>query len=237
MQRVVLFDIDGTLLSTPVTEEGEGRRYVETIRGVVGKEPYVVPSRFAGMVDPQICNVLLTELGLSEEKVNYFLPKVLTRMGEVYQKIEKKVALNKGAPGLVAILATSPRHIVGVLTGNLKSVAEQKLFITGVRTYFSDLFCADEYFDRIKLVDDAVQTCVKKYGLAGREDVLIVGDTPRDIAAANAAKATSVGIASGVFSAAQLREARASQVYASLQPTQELLTGLGVTQALQESGK
>jgi phosphoglycolate phosphatase-like HAD superfamily hydrolase len=62
-----------------------------------------------------------------------------------------------------------------------------------------------------------------------------VGDTPRDIVAANVAKATSIGIASGLFSIAQLREARASQVYPSLEPTQELLTGLEVTQ-LREKG-
>ncbi|HUK49782.1 MAG TPA: HAD hydrolase-like protein, partial [Terriglobales bacterium] len=91
------------------------------------------------------------------------------------------------------------------------------------------LFCADNYFDRTQLVEDAVQTCLKKYGLNSRTDVLIIGDTPRDIAAANAAEATSVGISSGVFSTVQLREAKASQVYQSLEPTRELLSGLGVT--------
>ena len=227
-QCVILFDIDGTLLSTAVTEKGEGQRYVETIRDVVGREPKVVPSRFAGMVDPQICKILLTELGLSEEKADYFLPKVLTRMGEVYRKMEKKVALNSGVPGLLAILATSPKHVVGVLTGNLTAVAEEKLATTGIRTYFSDLFCADGYFDRAKLVEDAVKTCVKKYELAASENVLVVGDTPRDIAAANAANATSVGIASGVYSTAQLREAQASQVYQALEPSRDLLAGMGV---------
>lgn len=201
----------------------------ESIRDVAGKEPRVMTSRFAGMVDPQICEILLTEIGLSKSQVEHFLPKVLARMGEVYRGMEKKVALNSGVLGLLGILAISPRFVLGVLTGNLSSVAEEKLVITGIRPYFSDLFCADNYFDRTQLVEDAVQTCLKKYGLNSRTDVLIIGDTPRDIAAANAAEATSVGISSGVFSTVQLREAKASQVYQSLEPTRELLSGLGVT--------
>ena len=231
-QRVVLFDIDGTLISTPVTEESEGRRYVESIResirDVAGKEPRVVTSRFAGMVDPQICEILLTEMGLSKEKVDYFLPKVLARMGEVYHKMEKKVALNDGVLGILGIISTSPGFVLGVLTGNLRAIAEEKLVLTGIRPYFSDLFCADHYYDRARLVEDAVQTCLKKYELSSRADVLIIGDTPRDIAAANAAKATSIGIASGVFSTTQLREANASRVYQSLEPTRELLREIGV---------
>jgi phosphoglycolate phosphatase-like HAD superfamily hydrolase len=228
-QRAVLFDIDGTLLSTTVTEEGEGRRYREAIRDVVGKEPYVVPSRFAGLVDPQICKILLTELGLSDDKVNNFLPKVLTRMGQVYCMMEKKVALNIGVRGLLATLALSPRHVTGVLTGNLMAVAEEKLICTGIRVYFSEFFYADNYFDRTSLVENAVRTCLTKHELNSRKDVLIVGDTPRDIEAANVCHATSVGVASGVYTVAQLSEAGARHVYPNLKPTKQLLEGLGVT--------
>jgi phosphoglycolate phosphatase len=229
-QRAVLFDIDGTLLSIAATEKGERRRYVETIRDVVGKETYVSPSRFAGMVDPQICKILLTELGLSDDEVDIFLPKVLTRMGEVYRKMEKKVVLNTGARELLALLAKSPRHIIGVLTGNLTAVAEEKLTCAGIRVYFSELFCADAYFDRTSLVENAVRTCVTKHELNESKDVTIVGDTPRDIKAANISHATSVGVASGVYTMAQLSEAGATHVYPTLEPTKELLAGLGVTQ-------
>jgi phosphoglycolate phosphatase-like HAD superfamily hydrolase len=225
---VVLFDIDGTLLSTPITEEGEGRRYVETIRDVVGKEPYVVPSRFAGMVDPQICKILLSEMGLTNDRVEYFLPKVLWHMGEVYGTVEKKVALNTGVTGLLAILATSPGLVTGVLTGNLKAVAEQKLTCTGIRVYCSELFCADKYFDRTSLVKNAVRTCVRKYELSSTRHIVIVGDTPRDIEAANASETTSVGIATGVYSMAQLGQAGATHVFPNLEATEELLASLGV---------
>jgi len=225
---VVLIDIDGTLLSTSRTQESEKRRYVEAIRDVVGVEPHVVPSRFAGMVDPQICKILLAELGLNNDMVTESLPNVLTRMAEVYCKMQKEVVLNLGVRGLLAVLATSPRHVVGVLTGNLKAIAEEKLTRADIRIYFSELFCADNYFDRKSLVEDAVRTCITKYGLSSNRDVVIVGDTPLDIEAANMSHSTSVGVASGVYSTVQLSKAGAAQVYASMKPTRQLLTGLGV---------
>lgn len=201
---------------------------MDTIRDVVGMEPYVIPSRFAGMVDPQICKVLLSELGLSDDEVNNFLPMVLARMGEVYRQMEKTVTLNRGVRGLLAILASSTGYITGVLTGNLTAVAEEKLSLTAIRAYFSELFCANGYFDRRSLVEDAVRTCIAKHELNGRGDVIIVGDTPRDIEAANTSNATSVGVASGSYTTSQLTEAGAKYVYPNLEPTRELLAGLGV---------
>jgi len=228
IERVILLDIDGTLLSTPITEEGEGRRYVEAIRNVVGRESQVVPSRFGGMVDPQICKILLSEVGLNDSEVEYFLPKVLARMGEIYGKMEKTLGLNSGVTGLLAILATNPKGVTGVLTGNLRAIAEEKLIRTGIRPYCTEVFCADQYLDRISLVESAVGTCVGKYFLKSTREVLIVGDTPLDVEAANASHATSVGIATGVYNMERLSQAGATLVYPNLEPTKGLLKGLGL---------
>ena len=149
-------------------------------------------------------------------------------MGEVYRKLEKQLALNKGVRELLAILTTSTKHVTGVLTGNLTPVADEKLTRTGIRAYFSEFFCADDYFDRTRLVENAVRTSTTKHGLKSRKEVIIVGDTPRDIDAANAAHATSAGVASGVYTMTQLSEAGATHVYANLEPTKELLAMLGL---------
>ena len=226
--HVVLFDIDGTLISSSAAEEDERRRYVKTIHDVVGMKPTVIPSRFAGMVDPQICKILLAEAGLDDEKVEYFLPKVLTRMGEIYRGMEKRLILNAGVEELLRILTKSQNHILGVLTGNLSAVATEKLRVTGIDSYFAEHFYADNYFDRNRLIEDAVRTCVANYKLSDRKNVIIIGDTPRDISAANAAKATSIGIASGVFSLEQLSQAHATWVFSDLKPSKELLRALGL---------
>jgi phosphoglycolate phosphatase-like HAD superfamily hydrolase len=225
---VVLFDIDGTLVSNAVAEEDERRRYTNAIRDVVGQTPNVVPGRFAGMVDPQICRILLTELGLTKDRVDWFVPKVISRMSELYRTMDKTIALNKGVEELLPLLAKSPRHVVGVLTGNLEQIAREKLACAKIISYFSECYCADHYFDRTTLVADAVNSCVRKYQLSAGRDVMIVGDTPLDIAAANASEATSIGIASGAFSMSQLSEAGAKQVYPDLKPTKQFLAGLGL---------
>jgi phosphoglycolate phosphatase len=226
--HVVLFDIDGTLISRSAAEADERQRYLKTIRGVVGMEPTVLPSRFAGMVDPQICKILLAETGLDDEKVEYFLPKALKRMGEVYRDMEKRPILNEGVEELLHILTKSQNHILGVLTGNLSAVATEKLRATGIDSYFAEHFYADRYFNRNCLIEDAVRTCVANYKLSDRKNVMIVGDTPRDVSAANAANAASIGIASGIFSLEQLSQAKATWVFSDLKPSKELLRALGL---------
>jgi phosphoglycolate phosphatase-like HAD superfamily hydrolase len=222
-----LFDVDGTLISNLGTGD-ERRRFLKSIHAIVGVEPSVVPSRFAGMVDPQICRILLAQTGLDDEKVEDFLPKVLTRMGEIYRDMEKRPVLNEGVEELLRILAESRSHIVGVLTGNLSAVAREKLRITGIASYFVEGFFADDYSDRNRLIEDAVRKCVAIYKLSDRRNVLIIGDTPRDVSAANAAEATSIGVASGVFSMEQLSHANAKYVFPSLKPSRELLRALGL---------
>jgi len=226
--NVVLFDVDGTLISNSVAIGDEKRRFLKSIHAIVGLEPSVVLSSFAGMVDPQICKILLAETGLDEEKVEYFLPKVLTRMGEIYREMEKRPMLNGGVEEMLRILSGSKSHIVGVLTGNLSAVAKEKLRITGIASYFVECFYADNYFDRDRLIEDAVRKCVADYKLPDRKNVMIVGDTPRDVSAANAAKATSIGVATGVFSTEQLSQANATWVFSDLKPSRELLRALGL---------
>lgn len=228
--HVILFDIDGTLISSSITEDEERKRYNLAIRDVVGKEPSVIPSRFAGMVDPEVCKILLTEIGLSEEMVQHFLPRVIARMGQVYRAMEKKPALNDWVDELLHILTESPTHVLGVLTGNLSSVGIEKLAVAGIESYFSEGFYADDYFDRDRLVKDAVEACVTKYRLPDRKRVMVIGDTPLDIAAANVANASSVGIASAEFSIGQLSEAGARWVFRDLEPSKELLSALGLEQ-------
>jgi len=228
ISHVVLFDVDGTLISNAKSVGDERNRFLASISEVVGSEPSVVPSSFAGMVDPQICKILLAESGLDEKKAELVLPRVLARMREIYHEMEKRPILNEGVADVLRVLAASKSHIVGVLTGNLSTVAEEKLRMTGIASYFVEGFYADGYFDRKPLVEDAVKKCVMNYGLPDRKNVLIIGDTPRDVSAANAAKATSIGIASGVFSMEQLSQSNAMYVFPDLKPCRELLRALGL---------
>ncbi len=234
--RVILFDIDGTLVSSSSIEDGERRRYSNAICELVGKEINIIPARFAGMVDPEICMILLSEAGLSKAEAELLLPEMYSRMSEIYHRLNKRVTLNRGVRELLAILARSEGLRIGVLTGNLKAIAEEKLALCSIRPYFSEGFYSDRYFDRMLLVADAVGTVVSKYQLKSSEDVVIIGDTPKDIVAANNAHATALGVASGVYSAADLVKAKPNFIFQNLEPTEKLLASLGWTEVITRDG-
>jgi len=226
--HVVLFDIDGTLVLKRSTEANERERFRRAISDVVGRSPPTEPWRYDGMVDPEICRLLLIEVGLSPESAARHLQAVLGRMAEIYLTMDKHPVLNDGVEELLRILSTSSNQELGVLTGNLTTVAEEKLRLTGIRLHFSDTFYSDGYFDRGDLVRDAVNACVRKYRLRGNRAVTIVGDTPRDMEAANANGATGIGVASGFYSASELTRTGAVAVFESLDPSSALLAALGV---------
>lgn len=226
LTHVILFDIDGTLVSSQKSELDESRRYVDAIREVTGKDTLVSPSRFAGMVDPQICRIILAETGINEPELDNYLPKVLSRMAVVYKKMPKEVVLNRGVQGLLELLSHSTRHVLGVLTGNISIIAKEKLTAARIDQYFKEGFYADNYEDRNHLVEDAVRSCVSKYSLANAKNVIIVGDTPLDVKAARASYATSIGIASGVYSMETLSLSGATMTFPNLTPTNDLLSSL-----------
>jgi phosphoglycolate phosphatase-like HAD superfamily hydrolase len=226
--HVVLFDIDGTLVLKRSTETNERERFRRAVAKVAGRSPPTEPWRYDGMVDPEICRLLLIKAGLSQESVAKHLQAVIDQVGEIYLTMEKRPVLNEGVAELLRILKTSPNHKLGVLTGNLSAVAEEKLRLTGIREYFHVTFYSNGYFDRGDLVKDAVNNCVRKYGLPGSEAVTIIGDTPRDMVAANTNHAKAIGVASGSYSESELAEAGATAIFPSLTPCNELLDVLRV---------
>lgn len=226
--RVILFDIDGTLVSKRSTEANERERFRRAIADVVGKSPSIEPWLYDGMVDPEICRRLLIEVGLRSDTASKYVQRVIDRVGEIYLKMEKRPVLNDGVDELLRILDSSPHVRLGVLTGNLSTVAEEKLLLTGIRTYFDETFYSNGYFDRGDLVRNALHVSTRKYRLSDSAAVAVVGDTPRDIEAAKANGANAIGVASGFYSLDQLVGAGATAVFRNLIPCNELLRALGV---------
>jgi phosphoglycolate phosphatase-like HAD superfamily hydrolase len=226
--RVILFDIDGTLILKQSTDANERERFRRAIYDEVGRYPPTEPWRYDGMVDPQICRLLLIDAGLGENAVAEHFPRVIERVGQIYLAMEKRPMLSDGVAELLKIVSTSTDHKLGVLTGNLSVVAEEKLRLTDIRAYFGETFYSDGYFDRSGLVRAAVQTCAKKYGLRDNRAVTIIGDTPRDMEAAKSNGAKAIAVASGFFSEDDLATAGADAVFPSLSPRNELLKALGL---------
>jgi len=226
--RVILFDIDGTLVLKQSTDANERERFRRAIADEVGVSPPTEPWPYDGMVDPQICRLLLIDIGLSEHAVAERLQRVIGRVGQIYTTMEKHPRLNDGVVELLKILSISSKHKLGVLTGNLSVVAEEKLRLTEIRPYFREAFYSDGYYGRGDLVRDAIHTCVGRYRLRSNESVTIVGDTPRDMEAAKSNGAKGVAVATGFFSVGELAAAGADSVFPSLSPCDDLLKMLGL---------
>ena len=224
--HVILFDIDGTLVKKRSIDADERERFRRAVYDEVGRSPQIEPWRYDGMVDPQICKLLLIDVGLSENAADERLERVIERVERVYVATEKRPVLNDGVGKLLRILSSSSKHRLGVITGNLSVVAEEKLRLTGTRGYFAETFYSDGYFERAELAKAAICTCVKKYRLRGEESVTIVGDTPRDVEAAKLNGAKAIAVASGSFSEGELAAAAPDAVFHDLIPCGELLRAL-----------
>ena len=227
LMRVILFDLDGTLILKRSTDANERERFRRAIADEVGVSPPTEPWQYDGMVDPQICRLLLIKVGLSRGDADRHLPRVIERVGQIYVAMEKRPILNDGVDRLLVILRASKQKL-GVLTGNISVVAEEKLRLTGIRDYFEEAFYSDGYFDRGDLVRSAVKTCVRKYRLRDNGEVTVIGDTPRDVEAAKHSGVRVLAVASGFFSESELAAAGPNAVFRDLIPGRELLRALAV---------
>jgi phosphoglycolate phosphatase-like HAD superfamily hydrolase len=148
-------------------------------------------------------------------------------------------ALSSGRQGAVSGPGGAPSSPGGrvhqsVLTGNIRPVAEVKLAALGLRDPLD--LCIGAYGDdhevRTELVEVARRRAAARYGGSapgadfGGVSTVVAGDTPMDISAALAAGARAVGVATGPFTAADLRAAGAHAVLPDLTDTSLVLSAL-----------
>ena len=194
--RLVLFDIDGTLVST----DGAGRLAVtRTFEDVTGIPDGFAGVRMAGKTAPQIiregleANTLPGTDGLRSR----ILDRYLSLLPEALARAEHPRLL-PGVERVLEDLARRPGVVTGLLTGNIEDGARVKLSFFGIWEKFSLGAYGSDDEERKNLVPFALERAVRRFG--GRpsaSDVWLVGDTPNDIAAARAHGARVLAVASG----------------------------------------
>ena len=108
--------------------------------------------------------------------------------------------------------------LLGITTGAVEAAAHIKLARANLNRFFSFGGYGSDSADRGELTRKAIARAAEILGSPiDPQRVLVVGDTPKDIAAAHAAHAISVGVASGRYSEEELREAGAEYVLSSLE--------------------
>lgn len=230
--RLILFDIDGTLLWT----NGAGRRAIHrALLDEMGTAGPIEGYRFDGKTDPQIVRELLTLAGHPESDSEDRITAVCRRYVDLLTaELARPTQATKLYPGINDLLtALEPyeadrRALVGLLTGNVEHGAALKLRSAGLdpARFAVGAFGSDSH-RRADLPAVAARRAAERTG--GRfsgDDLVIVGDTPDDVACARPMGARTVAVATGFYDTNALRAAGATHVFENLGDTQAVLDAL-----------
>lgn len=217
MAKLVLFDIDGTLVLTG----GAGLRAMNrACAELVGHADGLAGIPLAGRTDRVILSDVVSRIGrdLDDDLLAHLRERYVTNLADEIRLPGRGVkAVMPGIRNLLDTLHRRDDVLLGLLTGNFAAGAKIKLEHFDLWHYFQYGAFADDAADRNALVPFAVDRA-RRRGLPelGPRHVFVVGDTPHDIACAHAAGAVGVGVATGGFTAEQLRESGADVVFEDL---------------------
>ncbi|MDP3774309.1 MAG: haloacid dehalogenase-like hydrolase [Gemmatimonadales bacterium] len=222
--KLVCFDIDGTLVWT----DGAGRRAIRrALEDVLGAAGPIDGFRFDGRTDGEIVWRLTEAAGLAVDTT--LMDRVLARYVELLgAELAKPEHATHVYPGVRELLdALEPREdcVIGLLTGNVASGARLKLGSAGLdfERFRIGAFGSDSH-ERTALPALAQQRAREVLGLevAGR-DVVIIGDTPADMACGKGIGARAIGVGTAAYSAEQLMESGAHAAFADLSDTARVM--------------
>ena len=224
MRKLILFDIDGTLLST----RGAARRAFErAMLEVYGTAGPIATHAFDGKTDPQIARELLTCEGLDEAAIDAGLPALWS---DYLRELELELArpdhstdIMPGVEELLAALETESSVLTGLLTGNIERGAALKVSSAGLPQFRFGAFGSDcERRDGLPpiAVDRARALCGVAF--SGRE-IIVIGDTPADVRCGQALGVHAIAVATGRHDPHELRRAGADAVLEDLSATSEVL--------------
>jgi phosphoglycolate phosphatase-like HAD superfamily hydrolase len=226
--RFVLFDIDGTLLST----RGAGRRAMEAALrehfGTAGPDGY----RYDGKTDRQIARDLMRAAGFTDAHIDARLPDLLVSyVSGLRRELAASPADIEVFAGVVQLLSELEGRadaIAGLLTGNVEDGARAKLGAASLAmTHFRvGAFGSD---DERRGALPAVARA-RASALAGREvpgdSLVIIGDTPADMTCGLEVGARAIGVATGHYSVETLQSHAPAAVFADLSDTARVLDAI-----------
>jgi phosphoglycolate phosphatase-like HAD superfamily hydrolase len=213
--NAILFDIDSTLITTGGAGAVSWRRAFDELYGIPAD---IGEFTDAGMTDPEVGRRTF-EAVLGREPAARELAKL---MAVRLKYLPEAVAESSGYRVLDGVAELLPRlvdegYLLGLTTGGTDSAAHIKLARANLARWFTFGGYGSDSTDRTELTRIAIDRAGKLLGeKLDPKTVLVVGDTPLDIAAAHGAGAVAVGVASGHSTAEQLEEAGADYVLKSL---------------------
>jgi phosphoglycolate phosphatase-like HAD superfamily hydrolase len=229
IRKLVLFDIDGTILLTA----GAGRRaIVAALAEEVGDSPAFERIRFDGKTDPQIVAEMLEAAGQPESLESPLVRALCERyVGYLARELERPTARTTVMPGihpLLERLEAEPGVVLGLLTGNLAQGAALKLRSGGIAPErFRVGAYGSDAAHRPELPPIAARRAEPLFGRVPRgAEVVIIGDTPADVACGAGIAARALAVATGAYSVGDLEACAPHAVFADLSETDAVLDAI-----------
>ncbi len=202
--RLVLFDIDGTL----VTDGGAAREAFAVALGrVYGYRGDLSRYDFSGLTDPQIAQMILRDEEIDDRSIDAAMTRLWTEyLPELEQRIAGRVRALAGVEALLERLESRDDVVLALLTGNIERGARIKLDAANLNAHFPFGAFGSDSAVRAELPPIAVARASKRtaHRFTGRE-VVIIGDSIHDVRCGAPHDATTIAIASGKTTAERLR--------------------------------
>jgi len=222
--KLVLFDIDGTL----ITSRGAGRRAMRAaLERVFGAAGGIDQYNLGGRTDTRIVHDVMGALGWEPERVNERLDDFFEAYaGGLTSEIGdgRHVVTLPGVTAVIERLAASPDVVLGLVTGNIEEGARIKLLPTGLWPSFRVGAYGSDHMDRRRLPSLAAR---RAHALLGREfppaELVVIGDTPHDVDCARACGAVAVAVATGQYPREALLADRPDHFFEDLSDTERVL--------------
>ena len=226
--KLVLFDIDGTILLT----DGAGKRAIHRalidVFGTTGPSEH----RFDGKTDPQIVRELMRMAGHAVDHIDARMAGLFERYVDYLQdELRTGAADVRVMPGVVELLdALEARDdaTLGLLTGNLVEGARAKLTAAGIdpERFVVGAYGSD-HETRGELPAVAQRRAREELGLTVEgPDVVVIGDTPADLSCGRAIGARAIGVATGHYSVEDLSSFEPAAVFADLSCTPDVVRAI-----------
>jgi phosphoglycolate phosphatase len=203
-RRLVLFDIDGTL----ITDDGAARNaFADALADVYDFRGDVRGYDFSGRTDPQIARMILHDAGWSERDVDASLPTLWEHyLAGLARNAPGRVRELAGVRTLLDAIGADERMTLALLTGNIEPGARLKLGATSLNDFFPFGAFGSDSPRREELPPIAVERAATITGHAFRgSDVVIIGDSIYDVRCGVPHGATTIAIASGKTPPEKLR--------------------------------
>jgi phosphoglycolate phosphatase len=224
--RLVLFDIDGTILRS----NGAGRRAMiaalREVFGATGPKDH----RYAGKTDPQIVREVMRLEGHHDahidERMDALMTLYLTRLERELEHADTFVY--PGIPELLDALESRGDTILGLLTGNLREGAYAKLRAAGIDLgRFRVGAFGSDHEHRPELPALARQRAQADLGidLEGRH-LVVIGDTPADIECGRSLGVRAIGVATGSYTVDELLQYEPHAVFETLEDTDRVVRAI-----------